>query len=234
MQHIEHISFEDKFSHWLANGMSLERSEDLILNNIRDYKESLDLNNLLIASTFTGTDKMITTLVELGANLESKSEQNSTPIMFVAQQDNLPMFKYLLEKGANMYERNSYGHDAEYFAKGNVLNYIMTNQLSVNIIEMKTLKSKNKELEDKLQPIYFATGNETSDGIVNYIEMLKNQSININEMETLKSEKKKLEFKNKELEDRLNKAEALISKLNIEKLSVKNTNNRLKRRKIEI
>lgn len=147
------ISFNDNFSHWLAYGMALKISEDIIIEYMKGRKHSLDLNNLLIAACFISTDKIIKTLVELGADIKAKSKIDSTPIMFIAQRDNLPMFKYFMEGGANMYEKNSRNLDVEYYAriapKTEVLNYIrMVQKQSSNIIE--TLKSENKELEDKV------------------------------------------------------------------------------------
>lgn len=160
MQKIDsNVNFKDIFSHWLAYGMNLKISEDFIIEYIKNNRESLDLDNLLIASTFAGTDKIIKILVELGANLETKNINGSTPIMFIAEEDNLPMFEYFLEKGANMYTKNNYHHDVESYAfkatstQQKVFNYIKTIQkkFSDDNITMETLKLKNKELNKELE-----------------------------------------------------------------------------------
>lgn len=117
----------------------------MIIDNITQHKESLDLGSLLVIASMLGTNEIIKTLVESGAD--------TTPIMYIAQSDNLAMFKYLLEHGANLYAQNNnnninncsvkhYAYNAQ-SKERNVYNYIKTLQIKILQTKVKDLKNVN-------------------------------------------------------------------------------------------
>lgn len=150
------VKYFDKQSKWIGYGIISNIDDKTICDLICDYynesKDKIELDNLLITACYKGTEVVIKQIITLGADINAKSIHKSTPLMFIAERDMLNMFKYLLDKGANMSIKNIEDHDAEYFAicsslknNGEVYSYIQ---------ELKCLercKEKIKDLENELR-----------------------------------------------------------------------------------
>lgn len=92
---------------WIASGIEICCVDKYLRNIISDNKEKLDLNGLLLVACYKGSDDMIRYLLDMGADIESKSRIGSTPILFLAERDNIEMVKYLLSLGADPTVKNS-------------------------------------------------------------------------------------------------------------------------------
>ena len=160
------VKFNNNYSKWIACGIYCNIDE--ICNVIQERFDSnkrgdeavLELDKLLIIACWKGNEIVVKKLVSLGANIETRSLFDTTPIMFVAQRDSLEMFIYLISIGANMYAVSKNGLNVESYAKevpkSRVYEYIIDikNKNSVSSIELlkknNTMIIKNKELEDKI------------------------------------------------------------------------------------
>jgi ankyrin repeat protein len=65
----------------------------------------------------TYNEELIRLLVELGADVNYRSAQGTTPIMYLAQFGNLRMLIYLVENGADTTVTSTEGYNLEYYAK---------------------------------------------------------------------------------------------------------------------
>jgi ankyrin repeat protein len=155
---IDHYNFKDTLSKWLGIGISTKVPDDLIMSTIKGLPigTKLDLNGLFICACAYSSDELLKYLLTIGADKDSLSRINSTPIMFLAERKNLAMIKYLVELGANIFALNDNGRDAVFYAKRggamDVVQYI-DGLRSINIKQMKQLEEKNKDLEDKLNQL---------------------------------------------------------------------------------
>ncbi|CAH6421035.1 Hypothetical protein KVN_LOCUS109 [uncultured virus] len=114
--------FKDKLTKWVCklfqnDLVSFEFiSDQLDFLQLKNFK--LDLNGLLIeACSLKNPDNLIKKLIKIGADLDSKSSFNSTPIMFMIETDNFEMVKYLLELEPNLALRNDMNKDVFCYAK---------------------------------------------------------------------------------------------------------------------
>ncbi len=121
--------------------------------------EMIDLNALLLMACQKNNEHLVMSLLKMGASMESRSQIDSTPIMFIAQQGNVPMMKYFIDNGANVFAQNQRGLSVLNYATGNSPMYtylqsvVAEQKKSHEIIakENQALKEKLMELERQLQ-----------------------------------------------------------------------------------
>jgi ankyrin repeat protein len=90
-------------------------------NKEHSLKEKISdegLSELIVVSAEGSLDK-VKELVELGYNINRKSNNDSTAIMFAAKNNHLDVAKYLIANGANPSQKNTNGSSAISLAKKN-------------------------------------------------------------------------------------------------------------------
>ena len=150
MTQVKHLydKFSSEFSKWLAEGIfQCIVDEDTIISMLEKISTKEDLNGLLIIATFksNNNDKVIMKLLEKGADKETMSITGATPIMYLAERDNLKMFRHFIKIGTNMfsYRDNSKQQTTYTFCiRKNVSEYI---QKSIVITEKDFLEAEAKE-----------------------------------------------------------------------------------------
>ena len=63
-----------------------------------------------------GDVEQIRSLLNLGADIEEKTPDGSTPLMFASYKGHLNVVQLLLDQGANILAKNNYGNTAKYIA----------------------------------------------------------------------------------------------------------------------
>lgn len=89
-----------------------------IKSSINKFSE-VDGRTLLTRASFNGSLEIIKYIVEsLGASVNTADKDQITPLMEATGSENMEVFKYLIEKGANIHATNKLGADALTMALG--------------------------------------------------------------------------------------------------------------------
>lgn len=159
-------TFKDPHSGWVAEGIHRKISDETLLEIIQTLCRGgvvFDWSGLLLQACWKGSDRLIQKFVEMGADIEVKSNLGSTPLLFTAERGNLSAFKFLIERGANLYAKNTLKvpKDAESYASDledkTLLKYIQDlkalamKQANDFIRDKDAIIKKNRELEDKIE-----------------------------------------------------------------------------------
>jgi ankyrin repeat protein len=106
----------------------------------------------LIVASYLGHSAVASLLIEKGANLESKDENDRTPLLWAAQNGHEAVVNLILEKGANMESRDKYGQTPLLWAA-------ITGQEAV--VKLLLENGANLELKDKYSrtPLLWAAEN---------------------------------------------------------------------------
>ena len=124
--------------------------ENMIVQVVKE-NEMIDLNALLLMSCFKNNEHLVMSLLKLGATMEAQSLTLSTPIMYITQHGNLPMLKFFVDSGANVFAQNEKGHNAFAYAKAgsevhNYLSFVMAEKKKTQEMVMQ----ENQRLKEQL------------------------------------------------------------------------------------
>ena len=86
---------------------------------------SNDLNGFLFDAIINNNLELVRVLIEsYKLDINTKTESDSTPLMFASQQGNLEIVKYLCDMGAKTSYKNKYGNDIYFYGNKEIIQYL--------------------------------------------------------------------------------------------------------------
>jgi hypothetical protein len=137
------VKNEKDIMQWIESGISHGFVTDKNVNHFIALisSKSVDINQLLTVACHFGNMSLVAKLLELGANIESKTASGTTPLMRVAKNGYLELFKFLLEKGADINAVDAQKNDIFHHAKPNIQAFIWNRLKHLLHEQQKPLRS---------------------------------------------------------------------------------------------
>lgn len=122
------------------------------VKKVSDVSPVDNINKRLLDVCKSGTAQEILTIIENGANVNTLSSKNTTPLMTAAQYNKIDAVQVLLEHGADVNSANKEGNTALYFAAGYNTPEVVTALINAGV---EDINAKNKMGNT---PLHFAAG----------------------------------------------------------------------------
>lgn len=111
-------SFTDAYSEAIGYAIYNEAPDDLIQNMYKYSieKQTIDFNGIFVIASWKGTNKFIEYMINnIKPDINARSKHGSTPLMYLAEQGNIAMIKFVIKKGANIFAVDRLYRDVSWY-----------------------------------------------------------------------------------------------------------------------